>query len=198
MLYCTVLYHTVINVISYYFFLLITFIHFSSSILLISSLQWVGFFGCVSYEVFGDFISIAELEHCILRNGECWQIFFHLSCRYYYKIFHCSFSLFLVDHSSVLLHLRLYHPFSHIYSLNPRPHLHPHPIPSLNTLTDMSRPKVGMFAKYVIPQTSFDFALHRKDFRLIWAINCGSYSLVPLVPIYEAHLLDAQLDAVMR
>ena len=62
----------------------------------------------------------------------------------------------------------------------------------------MSRPKVGMFAKYVIPQTSFDFALHRKDFRLIWAINCGSYSLVPLVPVYEAHLLDAQLDAVMR
>ena len=69
---------------------------------------------------------------------------------------------------------------------------------SIITLADMSRPKVGMFAKYVIPQTSFDFALHRKDFRLIWAINCGSFSLVPLVPVYEPHLLDAQLDAVMR
>ena len=106
---------------------------------------------------------------------------------------------FLFVHLSVLLHLRLHH--SLIYGLPPRvrPHhnLHPH-LPSLNTPADMSRPKVGMFAKYVIPQTSFDFALHRKDFRLIWAINCGSYSLVPLVPVYEAHLLDAQLDAVMR
>ena len=34
-----------------------------------SIVQWMGFFGCVSYEVFGDFMSIAELEHCILRNG---------------------------------------------------------------------------------------------------------------------------------
>jgi Protein of unknown function, DUF547 len=44
-------------------------LHFSHSSSL-SSHQWVGFFGYVSYEVFGDFISIAELEHCILRNGE--------------------------------------------------------------------------------------------------------------------------------
>jgi Protein of unknown function, DUF547 len=40
--------------------------------------QWVGFFGCVSYEVFGDFISIAELEHCILRNGTAPSIPFRL------------------------------------------------------------------------------------------------------------------------
>ena len=64
--------------------------------------------------------------------------------------------------------------------------------------TDMSRPKIGIFAKHIIPQTSFAFTLHRKDFRLLWAINCGSCSLLPLVPVYEPGLLDQQLDAVMR
>ena len=66
------------------------------------------------------------------------------------------------------------------------------------THTDMSRPKIGIFAKHIIPQTNFSFTLHRKDFRLLWAINCGSYSLLPLVPVYEPELLDQQLDAVMR
>ena len=78
-LYCTALHHTLIDVISYYFLISSPFFPFSSSFLLITSLQWVGFFGCVSYEVFGDFISIAELEHCILRNGECWQTLFLMS-----------------------------------------------------------------------------------------------------------------------
>ena len=64
--------------------------------------------------------------------------------------------------------------------------------------TDMSRPKIGIFAKHILPQTSFAFTLHRKDFRLLWAINCGSCSLLPLVPVYEPGLLDQQLDAVMR
>lgn len=62
----------------------------------------------------------------------------------------------------------------------------------------MSRPKIGLIAKHVIPQTRFAFTLHRKDIRLLWAINCGSYSLLPLVPIYEPSMLDSQLDAVMR
>lgn len=65
-------------------------------------------------------------------------------------------------------------------------------------LADMSRPKIGLIAKHVIPQTRFAFTLHRKDIRLLWAINCGSYSLLPLVPIYEPSMLDSQLDAVMR
>jgi hypothetical protein len=63
---------------------------------------------------------------------------------------------------------------------------------------DMSRPKIGVFAKHLIPHTRFAFTLHRRDIRLLWAINCGSSSLLSLVPIYEPHLLEMQLDTVMR
>lgn len=59
-----------LHFISRFFLPLLSTSHHSSHSSSLCLPQWVGFFGYVSYEVFGDFISIAELEHCILRNGE--------------------------------------------------------------------------------------------------------------------------------
>jgi len=47
------------------------------------------------------------------------------------------------------------------------------------------------------PQTQFPhLALSSRDFRLHFAINCGSLSQIELVPIYRWPTLDAQLDEV--
>ena len=98
-----------------------------------------------------------------------------------------SIALCLSDSSYLNLYLSLSLSLSysrtHTYTLSP---------------TDMSRPKIGIFAKHIIPQTRFSFTLHRRDVRLLWAINCGSYSLLPVVPVYVPELLDQQLDAIMR
>jgi hypothetical protein len=36
-----------------------------------SFFKWSGFFTTCSYEAFSDLISLAELEHCILKAGKC-------------------------------------------------------------------------------------------------------------------------------
>lgn len=47
------------------------------------------------------------------------------------------------------------------------------------------------------PSTLFPaLALHKKDFRLHFAINCGSLSLLAKVPVYMPDKLDMQLDEV--
>jgi len=48
------------------------------------------------------------------------------------------------------------------------------------------------------PQTVLPgLELSRRDFRLHFAINCGSISLLPFVPIYNPCQLDDQLDEVL-
>lgn len=47
------------------------------------------------------------------------------------------------------------------------------------------------------PQTLYPhLAISSRDFRLHFAINCGSLSQIELVPIYYPTMLDAQLDEV--
>lgn len=49
------------------------------------------------------------------------------------------------------------------------------------------------------PQTIFpEFALTHRDFRLHYAINCGSLSLIETVPVYSPSILDGQLDEITR
>ena len=191
-----------------------------------SIVQWMGFFGCVSYEVFGDFMSIAELEHCILRNGTHTILHSTVQCSaVQYSISQYSTVQYITVLRYATHRIEAPCPVPVVLSIGGCIHTHPSrtqtsflcyfetmqrlvrklfhlllPSPSLSLFpaTDMSRPKVGIFAKHIIPQTRFAFALQRKDVRLLWAINCGSYSMLPMVPIYEPHLLEQQLDAVMR
>lgn len=62
----------------------------------------------------------------------------------------------------------------------------------------MTRPNLGVIASALIPQSRYNFALSVKDYRLLWALNCGSQSMFHKVPIYEASSLEQQLDAVVR
>ena len=60
----------------------------------------------------------------------------------------------------------------------------------------MSRPS-PMISKITVPTTVFPgLALRKKDFRINFAINCGSKSLPEEVPIFKSMTLDDQLDAV--
>jgi len=55
------------------------------------------------------------------------------------------------------------------------------------------------FAATAPPHTQYPhLALCCRDFRLHFAINCGSLSQIELVPIYYPHLLDSQLDEITR
>jgi len=62
----------------------------------------------------------------------------------------------------------------------------------------LTRPNVGVLASALIPQSRYSFALAVKDYRLHWALNCGSESMYNKVPIYEASRLEQQLDAIVR
>ena len=57
------------------------------------------------------------------------------------------------------------------------------------------RPK-SFFSKWVLPKSSYSFALTTADYRLNFALSCGSASGLATVPVYQPTLLGAQLDAV--
>lgn len=61
----------------------------------------------------------------------------------------------------------------------------------------MSKPSVS-FVSSVLPSSRFSFSLNRVDYRLLWAVNCGSRSMYPSVPIFVVQDLDKQLDACVR
>ena len=61
----------------------------------------------------------------------------------------------------------------------------------------MARPSINIVAQSYIPQSRYAFSLDVKDFRLLWAVNCGSESMFGAIPIYKAKLLNAQLEANM-
>jgi len=52
--------------------------------------------------------------------------------------------------------------------------------------------------KFVLPKSKYAFALSRSDYRINFALNCGSASNPEVVPIYETHRLDVQLDEASR
>jgi hypothetical protein len=62
----------------------------------------------------------------------------------------------------------------------------------------MNRPNVNIFAKTFLPTSKFAFASNVRDYRLLWAVNCGSLSNLPVTPIYEPSKLSQQLDTVIR
>lgn len=55
-----------------------------------------------------------------------------------------------------------------------------------------------MIAQVLIPQNTYDFNLKRKDYRLLWALNCGSISMPTYVPIFTPDSCEQQLDLMMR
>ncbi|CAM9094530.1 unnamed protein product, partial [Ectocarpus fasciculatus] len=57
----------------------------------------------------------------------------------------------------------------------------------------MSKPS-NFLAQMLIPKSSYSFALTANDMRLLWAINCGSSSLLESIPVYTKENLDSQLD----
>ena len=60
----------------------------------------------------------------------------------------------------------------------------------------MHKPKLGLIVNQYIPTTDYDFYLNRRDYRLVWAMNCSSSSLIPQVPIYNEYELNNQLEEV--
>jgi len=92
--------------------------------------SFTSFFTQVSYEVGGDIISLAELEHQVIRAS-------------------------------------------------------------------MHSPQQIM-SKMFIPQSKYDFAPTLGDARLLFAVNCGSVSNFPSVPIYKAETLDHQLTCTTQ
>lgn len=54
-----------------------------------------------------------------------------------------------------------------------------------------------LFSKTVAPKSNFPtFSIQKRDFRLNFCINNGSYSMATCIPIYEAYSLDIQMDQV--
>jgi Protein of unknown function, DUF547 len=95
-----------------------------------SSLQWITYFNNASYEIADDVFSLAELEHCIVRNR-------------------------------------------------------------------MSPPS-QFLSRFVIPKSRYSAALHVRDFRLNFALNCGSLSNPSTVRCYSVANLQQQLDGATR
>jgi len=95
------------------------------------AIQWLSYYSMAAYQVADDILSLAELEHCVLRAG-------------------------------------------------------------------MSRPSpptsTQLISKLVLPKSEYAFALRDGDYRLNFALNCGSFSNPPSVPIYRAETIDQQLD----
>jgi hypothetical protein len=95
------------------------------------SLKWISYFNNVAYEVSDDIFSLAELEHCIIRNK-------------------------------------------------------------------MSDPSQFM-SRFVIPRSRYNgMALTTIDFRINFALNCGSLSNPVFVAIYKPDKLEQQLSEACR
>ncbi len=62
----------------------------------------------------------------------------------------------------------------------------------------MHRPSINILVKSFLPTTRFPFALNIQDYRLLWAINCGSLSNLPFLPIYDPATIHEQLDLVIQ
>ena len=59
-------------------------------------------------------------------------------------------------------------------------------------------PPSSFFSKIAIPSAKFGCALTTSDWRLNFALNCGSVSNPPAVPIYRAATIHEQLDRAAR
>ena len=53
-------------------------------------------------------------------------------------------------------------------------------------------------SRFVLPKSQFSFALTKADYRINFALNCGSLSSPADVPVYSAATLDQQLDDACR
>jgi hypothetical protein len=53
-------------------------------------------------------------------------------------------------------------------------------------------------SKFVLPKTKFGFALTEPDYRINFALNSGSLSNPPVVPVYKVDILHQQLDIASR
>lgn len=63
----------------------------------------------------------------------------------------------------------------------------------------MSRPDINVLAQFFIPSSQFSFALkNTRDYRLLWALNCGSVTNSPETPIFKPNKLHSQLDLAVR
>ena len=62
----------------------------------------------------------------------------------------------------------------------------------------LPRPVVGYLAQSFLPSSKYDICVQRCDFRLHWAVNSGARSMIHIVPIYQPHTLEKQLNAVIR
>merc|ERR1711971_1186431 len=62
---------------------------------------------------------------------------------------------------------------------------------------NMSYPQM-LFNKYVLPKSEYFMALHIQDFRINFALNCGSLSNPRTIHVYNSNNLDSMLDAATR
>jgi hypothetical protein len=53
-------------------------------------------------------------------------------------------------------------------------------------------------ARFVLPKSQFSFALTKADYRINFALNCGSLSNPAHIPVYRAATLDQQLNDACR
>jgi Protein of unknown function, DUF547 len=63
--------------------------------------------------------------------------------------------------------------------------------------SQMSHP-ANFLSRFVIPKSNYRFGITRSDFRINFALNCGSLSNPPTIPIYSAERLEEQLDDASR
>lgn len=61
----------------------------------------------------------------------------------------------------------------------------------------MSYPSQFM-SKYILPKSRYSFAMKLSDFRINFALNCGSLSNPSSIPIYNSHNLDDMLNCATR
>jgi len=61
----------------------------------------------------------------------------------------------------------------------------------------MSSP-AQFLSRFVLPKSTYDFAMTKRDCRINFALNCGSLSNPKYVPVYKANTLKKQLNEASR
>ena len=63
---------------------------------------------------------------------------------------------------------------------------------------EMSYPS-QFLSRFLLPKSQYKFALAKSDFRINFALNCGSLSIPSgTVPLYKSQLVHEQLDAAVK
>jgi hypothetical protein len=151
---------------------------------------WIDFMDGIAYLQWMDISFLFSTSPSSSYEKELLCIFLNL---YHCMLIHCYLIMGLpttVFKWSSFFRNCCYEAFGEIFSLAELEH---------NILrAKMNPPGINILLKSFLPHSKYPFALTHRDYRLLFAINCGSISNLPATPIYNPLTLHEQLENVIR